>query len=108
MAKISLKNIRHSYDDKKAKNKNWALEKIDLEWLDGGAYALLGPSGCGKSTLLNIISGVIKPTQGSIVFDEMDVTDLESENRNIAQVFQFPVVYDTMTVYQNLAFPLKG
>jgi len=108
MAKITLKNIRHSYDDKKVKNKSWALEKIDLEWSDGGAYALLGPSGCGKSTLLNIISGVLKPTQGKIVFGEEDVTDLESENRNIAQVFQFPVVYDTMTVYQNLAFPLKN
>ncbi|PHS19512.1 MAG: ABC transporter ATP-binding protein [Kangiella sp.] len=108
MAKITLKNIRHSYDGKKVQNKSWALEKIDLEWSDGGAYALLGPSGCGKSTLLNIISGVLKPTQGKIVFGEEDVTDLESENRNIAQVFQFPVVYDTMTVYQNLAFPLKN
>ena len=74
----------------------------------GGAYALLGPSGCGKTTLLNIISGLVRPTRGRILFDDRDVTDLPTEARNIAQVFQFPVVYDTMTVRENLAFPLKN
>ena len=63
----------------------------------GGAYALLGPSGCGKTTLLNIISGLVRPTRGRMLFDDRDVTDLPTEARNIAQVFQFPVVYDTMT-----------
>lgn len=73
-----------------------------------GAYALLGPSGCGKTTLLNIISGLLKPSWGRVKFGETDVTDLPPEKRNIAQVFQFPVLYDTMTVYENLAFPLKN
>jgi glycerol transport system ATP-binding protein len=50
----------------------------------------------------------VRPTRGSILFDERDVTDLPTEARNIAQVFQFPVVYDTMTVCENLAFPLKN
>ena len=77
-------------------------------WNDGGAYALLGPSGCGKTTLLNIISGLLRPSEGRILFDGRDVTDLSTEERNIAQVFQFPVVYDTMTVYDNLAFPLRN
>ncbi len=84
---------------------DFALKEIDLSWHDGGAYALLGPSGCGKSTLLNIISGLLTPSEGRILFDDTDVTDLPPDQRNIAQVFQFPVIYDTMTVYDNLAFP---
>ena len=75
---------------------------------DGAAYALLGPSGCGKTTLLNLISGLLHPTEGTILFDGLDVTDATPEARNIAQVFQFPVIYDTMTVYDNLAFPLRN
>jgi glycerol transport system ATP-binding protein len=81
---------------------------MDHVWEDGEAYALLGPSGCGKTTLLNIISGLLRPTSGKILFDARDVTELPTEERNIAQVFQFPVVYDTMTVYDNLAFPLRN
>jgi glycerol transport system ATP-binding protein len=76
--------------------------------VDGGAYALLGPSGCGKTTLLNLISGLLKPSEGRILFDGQDVSELTTEKRNIAQVFQFPVIYDTMTVYDNLAFPLRN
>jgi glycerol transport system ATP-binding protein len=87
---------------------DYALKTIDLEWQDGGAYALLGPSGCGKTTLLNIISGLIVPSEGQILFDDRDVTRLAPTERNIAQVFQFPVIYDTMTVYDNLAFPLRN
>ena len=68
-----------------------------LEWADGGAYALLGPSGCGKTTLLNLISGLLRPTEGRVLFDDRDVTARRPDARNIAQVFQFPVVYDTMT-----------
>ncbi len=63
----------------------------------GQAYALLGPSGCGKTTLLNIISGLVIPSHGRLLFDERDVTRLPTEKRNIAQVFQFPVIYDTMS-----------
>ncbi len=87
---------------------DYALKEIDLDWTDGGAYALLGPSGCGKSTLLNIISGLLVPSEGRILFDDKDVTDLPPDQRNIAQVFQFPVIYDTMTVRDNLAFPLRN
>src|SRR5690348_3600689 len=79
-----------------------------MTWRQGGAYALLGPSGCGKTTLLNLISGIITPSRGKILFDGADVTPRSTRERNIAQVFQFPVIYDTMTVGQNLAFPLKN
>ena len=108
MAKITLSNLRHSYSSDPASRDDYALKHIDLDWNDGGAYALLGPSGCGKSTLLNIISGLLVPSEGRILFDGEDVTDLTPDQRNIAQVFQFPVIYDTMSVYDNLAFPLRN
>ncbi len=108
MAQITLSNLRHSYLPDPQGPQDYALKQIDLDWQDGGAYALLGPSGCGKSTLLNIISGLLVPTRGQVLFDGRDVTADSPEKRNIAQVFQFPVIYDTMTVYNNLAFPLRN
>lgn len=108
MAKITLSQLAHSYLANPQSEDDYALKKMDHVWDDGGAYALLGPSGCGKTTLLNIISGLIRPSEGRVLFGEDDVTDAGTSERNIAQVFQFPVVYDTMTVRQNLAFPLKN
>ena len=108
MATITLDRLRHSYMPDPASDADWALKQLDVEWDDGGAYALLGPSGCGKTTLLNIISGLLRPSQGRVLFDGEDVTDLPPDQRHIAQVFQFPVIYDTMTVYDNLAFPLRN
>ncbi|MEL7026949.1 MAG: ABC transporter ATP-binding protein [Pseudomonadota bacterium] len=108
MAKITLQNLRHSYLPNPAGPDDYALKEIDVAWEDGGAYALLGPSGCGKSTLLNIISGLLAPSEGRILFDDTDVTQTSPDQRNIAQVFQFPVIYDTMSVRDNLAFPLKN
>lgn len=106
MARITLDKLAHSYMGNPASDADFALKQIDYVWEDGGAYALLGPSGCGKTTLLNIISGLLVPSRGHIRFDNEDVTERSPEQRNIAQVFQFPVIYDTMTVEQNLAFPL--
>jgi glycerol transport system ATP-binding protein len=108
MANITLKDIAHSYTGASSNPDDYALKKLNLTWRDGGAYALLGPSGCGKTTLLNIISGLLTPTRGQVLFNDDDVTRLPTEQRNIAQIFQFPVIYDTMTVFQNLAFPLKN
>jgi glycerol transport system ATP-binding protein len=108
MAEIRLQGLRHSYLPDPRAPEDYALKSLDVTWRDGGAYALLGPSGCGKSTLLNIISGLLVPSEGRVLFDGQDVTDLPTDRRNIAQVFQFPVVYDTMTVFDNLAFPLRN
>jgi glycerol transport system ATP-binding protein len=105
MARITLSGVGHTYG-KPAVEDGWALHPLDLVWEDGSTYALLGPSGCGKTTMLNIISGLVKPTRGRILFDDRDVTDLPTAKRNIAQVFQFPVIYGSMSVYDNLAFPL--
>jgi len=108
VARIILDHLAHSYSADPRGPSDYALKEIDHVWEQGGAYALLGPSGCGKTTLLNIISGLVIPTRGRILFDDRDVTTLPTEARNIAQVFQFPVVYDTMTVAGNLAFPLEN
>ncbi|MEO0621864.1 MAG: ABC transporter ATP-binding protein [Pseudomonadota bacterium] len=108
MARITLDKLRHAYGKRPSKPEDYALQSVDIEWRDGGAYALLGPSGCGKTTLLNIISGLIRPSEGRVLFDDRDVTRLPPDRRNIAQVFQFPVIYDTMTVRENLEFPLRN
>jgi glycerol transport system ATP-binding protein len=109
MARIDLVDLAHTYlvgDD--LPPEAYALKPVSMTWRQGGAYALLGPSGCGKTTLLNLISGIVTPSHGKILFDGVDITPLSTRERNIAQVFQFPVIYDTMTVGQNLAFPLKN
>ena len=108
MAKITLDNLAHSYLPNPTSEDDFALKELNHDWVDGEAYALLGASGCGKSTLLNIISGLLHPSQGRILFNDRDVTNDPTTKRNIAQVFQFPVVYDTMTVRDNLAFPLRN
>jgi len=107
MAQIDL-DLAHSYRPNPQSDSDYALLPLKMSFRDGGAYALLGPSGCGKTTMLNVISGLVQPSQGSVRFDGKDVTTLTPQQRNIAQVFQFPVIYDTMTVAENLAFPLRN
>ncbi|MGF1708366.1 ABC transporter ATP-binding protein [Enterovibrio baiacu] len=108
MAEIVLESLAHSYMPSPSGANDYAIRRMTHTWRNGGAYALLGPSGCGKSTMLNIISGLLTPSEGKVVFDKQDVSHLAPQERNIAQVFQFPVVYDTMTVADNLAFPLRN
>jgi glycerol transport system ATP-binding protein len=107
MARIEL-DLAHAYRRDPKQDSDYALLPLKMAFEDGGAYALLGPSGCGKTTLLNIMSGLVTPSQGSVLFDGRDVTQASPQQRNIAQVFQFPVIYDTMTVAENLAFPLRN
>jgi glycerol transport system ATP-binding protein len=105
MSEIRLINVAHSYSDN-GSLADYALKHLDLTWRDAGTYALLGPSGCGKTTMLNIVSGLVTPSEGRVWFDDRDVTQVPTTRRNIAQVFQFPVIYSSMTVEENLAFPL--
>jgi len=107
MARIDL-DLAHAYRPNPRRDDDYALLPLKMHFDDGGAYALLGPSGCGKTTMLNLISGLLTPSQGHVKFDGRDVTGSTPQQRNIAQVFQFPVIYDTMTVAQNLAFPLRN
>ena len=107
MARITL-DLAHAYKANPQDDSDYALLPLKMEFADGGAYALLGPSGCGKTTMLNIVSGLLVPSRGSVHFDGRDMTRASPQERNIAQVFQFPVIYDTMTVAENLAFPLRN
>jgi glycerol transport system ATP-binding protein len=107
MARIHL-DLAHAYRPHPKSDADYALLPLKMSFDDGGAYALLGPSGCGKTTMLNIMSGLLVPSQGTVHFDGQDVTRASPQQRNIAQVFQFPVIYDTMTVAENLAFPLRN
>ena len=107
MARIELNEITHRYSADVDKS-GFALENLNMVWENGSANALLGPSGCGKTTLLNMISGLLQPQSGAILFDGNDVSRSAPKARHIAQVFQFPVVYDSMNVEQNLGFPLKN
>src|SRR6187402_449412 len=107
MARIDL-DLAHAYRPNPREDSDYALLPLTMSFRDGGAYALLGPSGCGKTTMLNIMSGLLVPSQGTVKFDGVDMTHATPQQRNIAQVFQFPVIYDTMTVAENLAFPLRN
>jgi glycerol transport system ATP-binding protein len=107
MARIDL-DLAHAYKINPQRDEDYALLPLKMTFRDGGAYALLGPSGCGKTTMLNIVSGLVSPSHGKVKFDDVDVTAQTPQQRNIAQVFQFPVIYDTMTVAENLAFPLRN
>ncbi|WP_240797243.1 ABC transporter ATP-binding protein [Streptomyces sp. F001] len=106
MAQLDIVDVGHAYAPG-VEEERWALKPLNLTFESGTTYALVGPSGCGKTTLLNILSGLVRPSQGRVLFDGVDVTALPTKARNIAQVFQFPVIYKSMTVYENLAFPLQ-
>lgn len=83
------------------------IKKLDLTINDGEFFTFVGPSGCGKSTILNLIAGLESPSHGDILFNEKRVNRLSPKERDIALVFQNYALYPHMTVYENMAFPLK-
>ena len=101
MVKVKLDNVSKFFGKVKA------VVDLNLEVGDGEFVALLGPSGCGKTTTLLMVAGIYKPTKGRILFDDKDVTDLPPKDRNVGMVFQSYALYPHMTVYDNIAFPLK-
>jgi multiple sugar transport system ATP-binding protein len=108
---IRLKNIKKEF--KTFTKRVTILKNIDLEIKSGEFFVILGPSGCGKSTLLNIIAGLEKPTKGEIYFNDKLVASAERKiflsprERNVAMVFQNYALYPHLTVYENIAFPLR-
>lgn len=103
MAEIRLDSVDFRYPGAAADT----LHGLDLHVADGEAHALLGASGAGKTTLLNLLSGLLTPTGGRVLFNGEDVSHKAGRERHLSQVFQFPVLYESLTVAQNLAFPLK-
>jgi len=84
-----------------------AVQDLDLEIEDGTFVALLGPSGCGKSTTMNMLSGLLEPTRGEILFDGEVVNTLKPGDRNIGFVFQNYAIFTHMSAFDNIAFGLK-
>ena len=101
MGNITLSNVH------KAFGATVIIPDIDLDIADGEFVVFVGPSGCGKSTLLRLIAGLEDLTSGSIVIDGRDVTDEPPAKRELAMVFQSYALYPHMSVYNNIAFPLK-
>ncbi|MEN8113378.1 MAG: ABC transporter ATP-binding protein [Actinomycetota bacterium] len=104
MADIRLENLRKEFDDGAVV----AVRDLNLTFREGTTTCLLGPSGCGKTTLMRIIAGLDTPTEGRVYFGDEDVTDQKTRNRNLGMVFQYPVVYRSATVRENIALPLRG
>ena len=127
MAGLSLKNIMkiypHSGDQKKSKKKKGepekktnlqvtdegviAVQKFSLDIADKEFIVLVGPSGCGKSTTLRMVAGLEEISGGELYIDGKLMNDVAPKDRDIAMVFQSYALYPHMTVYENMAFPLK-
>ncbi|MET1026448.1 MAG: ABC transporter ATP-binding protein [Dongiaceae bacterium] len=85
-----------------------AVDNLSMTFAEGTVTCLLGPSGCGKTTLMRMIAGLETPSAGRILFGTRDVTQLPPRKRNIGMVFQYPVMYPTLTVRENIALPLEN
>ncbi|MDQ4099217.1 MAG: ATP-binding cassette domain-containing protein [Chloroflexota bacterium] len=103
MAVVETRQLSKRFSDEVA-----AVDGIDLRSADGEFLVLLGPSGCGKTTLLRMIGGLEQPTAGQILIGDRVVNHLPPRARQIAMVFQSYALYPHMTVYNNIAFPLKA
>lgn len=101
MASIRLEKVKKNFKDVTV------TEGLDLTINEGEFFTFVGPSGCGKSTILNMIAGLEDVSGGSIYFDGNAVNKLSPQERDVAMVFQSYALYPHMTVYENMAFPLK-
>lgn len=101
MAQVTLKNVVKKYDAKTI------INDVSLEIKDKEFLVLVGSSGCGKSTILRMIAGLEEITAGEIYIGDKCVNNVHPKDRDIAFVFQSYALYPHMTVYENIAFPLK-
>jgi len=101
MAEIQLIGVKKRFRD------NLVIKGLDLTIKEGEFFTFVGPSGCGKSTILNMIAGLEPVSEGRILFDKEEVNNLSPRERDVAMVFQNYALYPHMTVYENIAFPLR-
>lgn len=99
---LELKKIRKSYDGIEV------LKNINLEINKGEIVSILGPSGCGKTTLLNLILGLTNVSEGRIIFDGEDITQMPMEKRGFNIVFQDYALFPNLNVYENIVYGLKN
>ncbi len=104
MAKIVLDNISKQYKEGKVQ----ALKNLSLECEDGKFFCLLGPAGAGKTTTIKLIAGNEAVDRGTIHLDDVDVTNLEPKDRDIAVAYETYALYPHLTVRENLRFPLEA
>ncbi len=104
MPQVKLEDISVSYSSKK--HKTLVLKDLNVIFEDGKVNVILGESGCGKTTLLHLICGTLSPSNGSIYFDEIDITNFSIRDRNIALINQNITLYPHLNVFKNIAFPL--
>jgi len=100
-SQVAIRNVEKSFGDFRA------LKGVSLEIGKGEFYSLLGPSGCGKTTLLRIIAGFEDPTAGSVLLDGRDMIPIAAHNRPVNTVFQTYALFPHLTVFENVAFPLR-
>ena len=106
MKRLVINDLYVSY--KKKKDKNEVIKGLSLELHDNEILVILGPSGCGKTTLLKAICGTVDIDSGNIMISGLDADKLPIKNRNISYVSQSFFTYDFMSVYNNIALPLKA
>lgn len=102
MAELKILNLKKEYEKGKT-----AVDDFTLTIRDGELAVIVGPSGCGKSTTLRMIAGLVPATSGRIILDGRDISEVSTRERDIAMVFQNYALYENMTVFGNIAFPLK-
>ena len=101
MAELKITNLCKKYEDTFE-----AVRDFNLEARDGEFIVIVGPSGCGKSTTLRMIAGLEQPSAGSILLDGMAIDHLPPQKRDMAMIFQNYALYENMTAFDNIAFPL--
>jgi len=101
LARVRLINISKRF------GRTLVLNDINLEINDSEFFCLLGPSGAGKTTLLRIIAGVEAPTSGEVYFDDKLMNDIPPKDRNVSMMFQSYALFPHMTVFDNMAYPLR-
>lgn len=102
MASIRAENLVKRYGNVRA------VHGIDFDIADGEFVAILGPSGCGKSSTMRMIAGLETISEGSIYFDGKRINDVRARDRNVAMSFESYALYPTITIYENIAFPLRS